>query len=831
MCTARMGPEAEASGYRRAYVRAPQKGEGESVRITIDNLDGRGAIDYSGVVAAEGPITVQRTLNAPSRCTAEIVLGVDGLAMPVRRGLVTVTAQDGTVLFTGYLATEPVQVYAGEMSMGAGYRARLSAVSDEWLLDNLGSGANVYASSSLGLNGESLVARLAARVQAGTSSAIGVTSGMGTVQTTGVFVPEGAAPWSRNAAEAASAAYAGYRVVSGVVTVQPAGGVTHALSDADGTLSVAELTTGTVRELANDVTVSGAEEPTAYVTEVFEGDGTTTVFELSEAAFRGANRTLLRDSFNGAGFDTTQWTVSDPGSHLSLTAAGLTMNGGNGADGATTLTAQDAVEMGGSVVVTLGGVAFGASSDGMLAGMYAGATQLANCFAGFRVRQSVSGTGGVTVLTPVVNGNEVGTVFTPVAGHAYTLRLRLHCVEMQRVMQRYYCMVDGVVQGFGSASGVTAPMDVAFELVDEGAASNTPATVLYDSAAAGATIGSTPATCAFVVVNSTQMFGSVGSVNVARPGSMWVVSTLPSGVVQTRLVGSSGEGVDCSASYGSAAGTPGKVTFFAGRVPVAGERVTVSYRSEQRAVARIADAASVAAEAASGAPGTCRWLGKVVQPVARSSADCESAAQAVLAFATSRTAAVAGSYAMVRAGAGSAAQDVWPGDVLAVTSAGVTSSLLVRSVVVQDSHAVPEVLAYEMKFANDWATEWADGIGLKLSDEIAADTILPQTASAGGGEVLANLQQLTVTGLTGTALQVDAGTALPAGWGVEVRRSDWQFGVGVDAADLVLRSPVRSVSIPRAAQVERFYVRMYDTSVPPKYSRWSSAVYVNWPVG
>jgi hypothetical protein len=144
---------------------------------------------------------------------------------------------------------------------------------------------------------------------------------------------------------------------------------------------------------------------------------------------------------------------------------------------------------------------------------------------------------------------------------------------------------------------------------------------------------------------------------------------------------------------------------------------------------------------------------------------------------------------------------------------------------------VPEVLAYAVKFANDWATEWADGIGLKLSEEIAADTILPQTASSSAGEVLANLQQLTVTSLTGTALQVDAGTAPPAGGGFEVRRSDAQFGAGVDAADLVLRSPVRSVSIPRAAQVERFYVRMYDTSVPPKYSRWSSAVYVNWPVG
>ena len=100
------------------------------------------------------------------------------------------------------------------------------------------------------------------------------------------------------------------------------------------------------------------------------------------------------------------------GSKLSLTSAGLTVSGGTGVDGATALTAIDQVEMSGSLVVEMGGVMLGAGSDGMLGGMYDGVVELANCFAGFRVRQSVSGTGGVTELVPVVNGVEVGTVFT-----------------------------------------------------------------------------------------------------------------------------------------------------------------------------------------------------------------------------------------------------------------------------------------------------------------------------------------------------------------------------------------------------------------------------------
>jgi hypothetical protein len=795
------------------------------VRITIDNLDGLGAIDYTEAVVEGGPITVQRALNEPSRCTAEIILGVEGLAVPVRRGRVTVTAADGTVLFTGYLATEPVRIYAGNASTGPVYRARVTAVSDEWLLDNLGSGAGLRDAESLGLNGTALVTQLASRAQAGGSAGVTIATS-GTVPATGAFAARASSPFSVNAANAASSAYASYRALNGQILIQPVGNVTIALSDANGTLSVSELQTSAVRELANDVTLTGAEEPAAYIQENFFGDGTTTVFDLTESAYRDANRTLVLDNFNEATFNPAQWIMNDPGSHLSLTSAGLTMNGGNGSDGQTTLIAIDAVEMGGAVIVQMSQVILAAASNGMLAGMYAGLPPvLAECFAGFRVRQSVSGTGGVTVIVPIVNGVEVGTVFTPIAGHSYTLRLRLHCVEMQRVMQPYYCMVDGVVQSFGSLSGVAAPMDVVFELVDEGDSSNTYATVLYDSAAAGAPLSNTPATCAFVLVNSTQLFGSIGAISVTRPGSMWVVSTLPSGALETRLIGVAGQGVDCTASYGTAAGSPGKVTFLAGRVPVAGERITVNYRNEQRSVARLADTASITSEAVNGAPGTCRFLGAVTLPIARSSADCESAAQSVLAFATSRTAAVAGTYAMVNP-----AVDLWPGDILAITSAGVTSSLLVRSVVVKDGGAVPEVRQYAVSFANDWATEWEAGIGTKLSEEIAADAYLPQTASSAPGQVLANLQQLTVTSLTDTVLQVNAGMAPPAGGGFEVRLRDWEFGVGVDGADLVLRSSVQSFSIPYAAQLERYYVRMYDASMPPLYSRFSSAVFVNMPV-
>ena len=509
--------------------------------------------------------------------------------------------------------------------------------------------------------------------------------------------------------------------------------------------------------------------------------------------------------FERASLDTRIWDVVDPGSHLSLGAGGLTVSGGTGADGQTMLTANDQVEMGGTLVIEAADVRFGIGSDGVLGGLYAGPVARTNCFAGFNVRQS----GGDTVVTPLVNGAEAGTTYRLVDGHRYTLRIRLHSPEIVRVLQTYYARVDGDLESFGGGL-VDSPMALVFEVRDMGNASNTPATVLYDG-----DVTSSPASCSFAAVNSIGLNGSVGSCTVRQEGSTWVTSGLPDGSRTTRLVGIAGEGVDCEVQ------SAGKVTFFAGRVPVAGEIVTISYRMRNRAVARLQDAASVAAEAAGGMPGTARWLGKVVRPKARCSVDCESASQAVLSLATSRAAAMAGSYI-----ATNPAEDVWPGDVLRVTANGATLNVVVRRVTIADEHAAPEWMTYRIAFANDWA----ECLGITLSESIAADAFVPETALDAPGVALANLAGLKVVSATGTELQVDAGCDAPAGGGFEVRRRDWNFAAGA-GADLVLRSPVRNFSIPRAAQLERYYVRMYDGSDPPLYSRLSSAFFVNLPVG
>jgi hypothetical protein len=777
------------------------------MKLTIDNLTGAGQLDYSAAIAPSPALTIERVLNAPTRCTGMLLAGPapnpgsgPALPAPLRRARVVVSSDSGAILFTGYLATEPVPVYVGAGLAGPVYQAAFAAISDEWLLDK-----QTLALTGAGFmaTGTTLLDILTNRIAASLLTTSGVING----NVAGVFVPEAAKPWSSNASGIAQSSYGAYRVLDGALLMQPIGSVAHAVdfdSGAGGNLKVSSLKTAMVKELANDVTLSGQLEPTAYVSELFAGDGTTTVFALSDPPFRPTVPTLLTDSFNQSSFNTQLWNIADPGSHLALTAASLTLSGGTGFDGQTTLTAIDSIEMGGSLLLEAGNVLLNAPGDGVLCALYSGPVERANCFAGYNVRQS----GGLTVLTPFVNGAEVGTTYTIRPGHTYTLRIRLHSVEMQRVLQTYYARVDGAIEAFGGGL-VPSPMSLVFDLQDLGDGSNTPATVLYDGVSP-----TSPAHCSFAAANSIELTGSMGFCTVTQTGSTWIVSTLPGGAAQTRLIGIAGEGVDCHVT------TTGHITFFAGRVPVPGEIVTVFYRLRDRAVARLNDPASIALETAGGAPGTARWLGKVLKPPARSSMDCESAAQAVLALATSRAAALAGSYSTVNP-----SDDIWPGDVLVITANGQILNVVVRKVSILDGNALPELLTYTIAFANDWA----ESLGLTLSEAIAADSFLPPTASSTPGAFLANLQQLTVVSASTTALQLDAGTDPPVAGGFEVRRRDWDFGPAIDR-DLVLRSPVRSFSIPRAAQVERYYVRMYDGSNPPLYSRLSSAVFTNLPV-
>jgi hypothetical protein len=805
------------------------------MKITIGGLDYTAGLDTSGVATTgtDGvrPLRIERKLNEPSVCRLWLTLQAGGaLGTPLRNQSVVVAGDDGTVYFTGYLAASPLPEYAGMGLAGPVYRLALEAVSDEILLDTQ------LLPPSSGTTGQT-----AAQILQGLVMRSGLVAGSpGVLRTTGLslavpvsqFVPDAGAKWSVLAGQASAQGRAAYRAVNGALSLAQVGSTVHALNEANGSLELASLTftqSGTgaaARALANDVTVCGAEEPVAYVTEYFLGDGTTLVFPLSERPFAGpaAWEKIIWELFQEPEIDLRYWSYGAGAAYYSITAAGLTMDGGTGVDGAAPFGWLDAVEAGGTLLLEAAGVTLSPGSTGTLAAVFDGAIQTSNCIAGFAVTAAM-GTGAVSI-SALVQGAVAGPAYALTAGSQYTLRMRIYCPDVERIDQWYRVVGDAGLVAYGGGTTV-AQGRIAMEIEQFVDGVGSIPYVLYDGAA-----GYLPATYTVAAANSLNLIGTIRSLFLKGLGTGWVSSTVPGGTARTRRLGALADGGECHLT-GSSAGA-GALTFYTGNAPVLGEVVAVNYRTVGRAVGRAVNLASQVALAAAGSPGTAVWIGSVTEPAGRSSLDCRNAARALVAAASSVSAAWSGTYATtnvaLKAGmTGSGSADVWPGDALLLESAslpisegGLDVQVAVRAVTLSYSASSPDLVGYSIGFSNDWAND----LSIKTSRTVPADAWLPAAVSP---TYLANLTLLTVTGISALAVSVAAGVTAPSGGGFEVRRRDFVFQAGGDV-DLVMRSAVPNFDIPRATEADRFYIRAYDGNTPPNYSEFSAGLFVNLPL-
>jgi hypothetical protein len=67
------------------------------------------------------------------------------------------------------------------------------------------------------------------------------------------------------------------------------------------------------------------------------------------------------------------------------------------------------------------------------------------------------------------------------------------------------------------------------------------------------------------------------------------------------------------------------------------------------------------------------------------------------------------------------------------------------------------------------------------------------------------------------------------GGGIEVRAHDFGWGVANDR-NLLGRFSTQTFTLPRLARTEKYFLRLYDNSSPPRYSRYSAALYVDYPL-
>lgn len=769
------------------------------MKITIQGLD------YSASLDALRPLTIERKLNEPGVCAFWLSLPARGsLAAPVRNQAVAITGDDGTLYFTGYIASAPLPEYAGLAMEGPRYRLAIRAISDEILMDQLPA-TSIHAAS--GMTAGQLVNSLITHTRSATLSM----PAMPLLAPVSGFTAAPGATWSRNTAQVAYQARAAYRVLDGVLQLSEIPVAVHPLNESDGTLNIPALsfTSSVKRALANDITVCGEHEPAAYVTEYFLGDGTTAQFNLGDLPYfpSASASTIINELFNQPDIDRTVWDSSGGVGCLSLGAGGLAMNGGSGVDGQTMLAWIDSIQLGGTLLVEASGVMLSSGSSGILAGLYAGPDTKSGCVAGFQATTQ-PGTGAVS-LQPLVQGQAAGTPYAVNPANQYLLRIRLHCPEWERSLAIYRSFADGgaVIYG-GQANSASAKLMFEIQECVNGVA-GMPVT-LYDGA-----ITSMPPACSVVAASLIGMVGSMRAFRLTNLGTAWVVSTPAGGNPYTRRLGSQADAGECQLDRS------GRLVFYAGFIPSPGERIAVSYRALGRAVGRAVNTASQQALAAAGLPSVAQWIGTVTNPPARSSADCRNAAQTMAEASAAVSALLSGRYNCTGVSLDS---DIWPGDALLLNapSLNLDSQVVVRAVKLTYASTYPDLVAYDIAFANDWA----DDLAIRTSDSVPADAWLPAAVSP---TALSSLSNLAVTAMSGSTVTINTGSTPPAGGGFEIRRRDYAFMPGEDP-DLMMRGSQQAMTFSRQTACDRFYVRMYDNSTPPNYSEFSAALFFNLPV-
>jgi|HubBroStandDraft_6_1064221.scaffolds.fasta_scaffold00063_33 hypothetical protein len=780
------------------------------MNLTIDNLQGQGPESYTGALDGTKPPKVERKLNQAAELQFSVLADSPGFVIPVTGARVILSKENGSDVFTGYVTAVPEYEYLGWGEQAPVYRYNVVAQSDEVLLDQK---ALPNRAPFVNRSAGSALRQLAQDLLPGWFD----TNAVQDVDTLAGYAVNPQEGFSFHAAEIALAARASFRTMNGALILAPVGAGAYALNESDVNFSPEGLWLNSPNLLTNELTVIGQHEPQAYVRDYFVGDGESLKFYLSQKPFAQTGLALIDEEYLGPDLDATTWVVNDPSSAVSVVAQTLQITGGTGVDGQTTVSFIEQIELGGGLELQHGDVSFTAASQGVLGGLYAGAISAAGCLAGFQI--TPSGTG--STIQALVSGALTGPVMATTPGHQYFFTTYLYSMEVYRSGETYHSSLHPAGNGWGGAA-VTADVRLVLEVQDidpsDPATLVAPATVLYDNV-----IENAPGFCTYALVNAASMQCSIAYTYVAHISLAEVRTALPSASYVTQLVGALRDGAVCEIT------SDPSLDFYPEYVPALNQLIVVSYRGSGRAVAQVENAASVASllnGADDGTRGTVR-VGKT--PGARTDVDCENAALAILDDATGT--AWLGSYETWSDFLPGAAADIFPGAAITVNvpSRGASFTAIVREVEIQIADPADDRGFYTLGFANDLAAP----LGIEYGASATAIALQDMPPLLGTTQVGAyyqvNLTEAQITAVTSTTVQVDAGLAPGSGYGIEVRQNDYGWGPA-NGRNLVGRFNTETFSLARLAETQDYFLRLYDSSSPPKYSRYSAALHVDYPL-
>jgi len=780
------------------------------MKLTIDNLQGQGPVDYTAALDGTVAPRVERKINQPSGLRCSLLGSSAGFMVPAAGARVILTRASGSFLFTGYLTQAPQFEYLGLGERGAVYRYDVIAESDEILLDQK---ALPNRAPFVGRSAGAALRQLAQDLLPGGFD----TSAVQDLDTLAAYSVNPQKKFSYHAAEIALAARGSYRALNGALVLAPVGAAEYPLSESDVNFSPMGLKLACPKMLVNDVTVIGLDEPQAYVRDYFVGDGLSLRFYLSQKPFQQSKPALIDDEYVGPGLDAATWVVSDPVSAVSVQAQTLQVNGGTGQDGQTSVRFIEQIELGGSLELQHGDVSFTGPSSGVLGGLYAGAISAAGCLAGFQVTPSGSGSS----IQALINGSPTGLVVATTTGHRYVLTTYIYSMEVYRAGETYHSSLHPAGSGWGGAA-VAADVRFVLEVQDIDpslpATMVAPATVLVDQL-----IPSAPGFCTYALVNAASMQCSVAYTYVTHISMAEVRTALPNSNYVTQLTESPANGGQCEIVSSTS------LEFNPLYVPPLNTYIVVSYRNYGRAVAEVANSASVASLQSATDDGVRGMVRTMKTPSARTQADCENAALAILDDAGGL--AWMGTYETWSDFLPGAAADIFPGDAITVNvpSRNAVFSAIVRTVTIDVVDPADDRGMYEMEFANDLA------VPLGMQAESSATTVPLQdmpvrlSTTQVGSYYLADLTNAQITQVSSTTVQVDAGMAPGSAYGIECRAHDYGWGATNDR-NLLGRFSTQMFSLPRLARTQNYFLRLYDNSSPPRYSRYAAALHVDYPL-
>ncbi|MFY9647038.1 MAG: hypothetical protein WAK29_17800 [Terriglobales bacterium] len=780
------------------------------MKLTIDNFDGLGPRDYTEFVDTGKHPNLVRKLNSPAALTFGLVGGLTGVSVPSIGGRVLLTWRSGEDLFSGYIVQTPAYQYQGWADQGPVYRYEIEALSDVMLMDRKAPPAHPpFVDRSAG----SAFDQLTAAALPGLFDVSGVEVG----DPIPYYSVDPAKRWTASAAEISLLARCAYRDDNGKLFLAPLGANLYELAENTVTFSPSDLQLQSVNRLVNDLTILGPLEPAAHVKDYFCGDGVTSYFYLSQKPFTRSSsvalydRVILNETYTE--LDPTHWSVTDPLGVITASNGELQVAGGTGVDGQTLVNFIEQVELGGATTMEHGDVVFNAASDGVIGGLYAGSVAIAGCLAGFRITPA----GTNCSIQALVAGGVTGSVLATQPGHHYVFTTVLYPTEAHRMEQVFHSSLypSGSPRGGGAVAG---DVRIVLEVQDIDPTNPetqvAPATVLFDDVVANA-----PGFCTYSLINASDLRCSLAFTYLWLPVDAQVRGTLPGENTVTLQTGSLLDGAQCQVTTAPA------LEFYPEYVPAANELIEVRYRGQGHAAARVVNSASIVAHQHEGDDGVCGSVREIGLPVPRTSADCETAALALLDDAGQGW---SGEYQAWSQNLPGGAADIFPGDGLAVNVASrkATFTGIVREVDVQILDIGGEHSRYTLRFvdAGDPSLDFAFVTALMKQ----AQALTPIDVTQVGSYYLADLSDAAVTNVTGTTVAIDVGFTPVAGGGIEARYSDEGWGIGYNG-NLVGRFTSGSFTLTRYARAQTYFLRSYDGSYPPRYSRYSTALHVDYP--